>query len=159
MGWEYAAGADMSGYKYLVIKLGATSSGSHLNIFTSGSIWGECHSTADFGQKRQIIVNLQTAKYTNDTAKKGQPLDTHGIRIVAFWGTGSQSIKVTDIYLTNNDDYSPTSVAFPSIDDEAYPFAEEPNDLLYDLQGRPQPQSANPSPGIYIHKGRKIHVR
>ena len=159
MGWEYAAGADMSGYKYLVIKLGATSSSSHLNIFTSGSIWGECHSTADFGQKRQIIVNLQTAKYTNDTAKKGQPLDTHGIRIVAFWGTGSQSIKVTDIYLTNNDDYSPTSVITPMIGEEDdSPFAEEtPDALLYDLQGRPQLQTA--SPGIYIHKGRKIRVR
>ena len=161
MGWKYPAGVDMSGYKYLVIKLGATSSSSHLNIFTTGSIWGECHSTADFGQKRQIVVNLQTAKYTNDTAKKGQPLDTRNIRIVSFWGTGSQSIKVTDIYLTNNDDYSPTSVAAPTRDDEkALPLTGNQREgFLFDLQGRPLPEANHLSRGIYIHMGRKILVQ
>ena len=106
MGWEYQGGADMSGYKYLVIKLAETSSGSHLNIFTEGSIWSPCYSTSDFGSKKQIVINLQVAKYTSDSDKKGQPLDTKNIRIVSFWGTGSQSIKVSDMYLTNNSDYS-----------------------------------------------------
>ena len=161
MGWEYPAGADMSSYKYLVIKLGATSSSSHLNIFTTGSIWGECHSTADFGQKRQIVVNLQTAKYTNDTAKKGQPLDTRNIRIVSFWGTGSQSIKVNDIYLTNNEDYSPTSVAAPTLDDEEalLLMGERGEGILFDLQGRPLPETNHLPRGIYIRKGRKILVQ
>ena len=85
MGWEYANGADMSDYKYLVIKLAATSSDSHLNIFTENSIWSPCHSTADFGSKKQIVINLNTAKYTSDGNKKGQKLDTKNIRIVAFW--------------------------------------------------------------------------
>ena len=106
MGWEYQNGADMSDYKYLVIQLAATSSSSHLNIFTEGSIWSPCCSTPDFGSKKQIVLNLQTAKYTSDGNKKGQPLDTKNIRIVSFWGTGGQSIRVSDMYLTNNSDYS-----------------------------------------------------
>jgi beta-xylosidase len=107
MGWEYPNGADMSGYKYLVIKLAATSSDSHLNIFTEGSIWSPCCATPDFGSKKQIVLDLSTAKYTSDSAKKGQPLDTKNIRIVSFWGNGSKSIRVSDMYLTNNSDYSP----------------------------------------------------
>ena len=154
MGWEYPAGADMSGFKYLVIQLGATSSGSHLNIFTSGSIWGECHSTADFGQKKQIIVNLQTAQYTNDTDKKGQPLNTKSIRIVSFWGTGSQSIKVNDIYLTNNDDYTPNSIDAPILTDE-----KDTPSSIYDLHGRRLTDRENLRPGIYIIDGKKIYVR
>ena len=111
MGWQYTDGADMSAYKYLVIKLGATSSDSHLNIFTENSIWSPCCSTPDFGSKKQIVLNLTTAKYNNDSDKKGQPLDTKNIRIVSFWGTGSKSIRVDDMYLTNNDDYSRPTVS------------------------------------------------
>jgi hypothetical protein len=51
-------------------------------------------------------VDLETAKYTSDGNKKGQPLDTKNVRIVSFWGNGNQYIMVTDMYLTNNSDYS-----------------------------------------------------
>lgn len=112
MGWEYPNGADMSGYKYLVVNLKQTSSGAHLNLFTDGSIWGNCHATSDFGSKKQIVVNLSTAKYTSGD-KKGQPVDTKNIRIVAFWANNA-SITVDDMYLTNNSDYTredPSSIS------------------------------------------------
>ena len=132
MGWEYPNGADMSAYRYLVIKLGATSSDSHLNIFTENSIWSACCSTPDFGSKKQIVLDLSTAKYTSDSNKKGQPLDTKNIRIVSFWGTGSKSIKVDDIYLTNNSDYSkPTGIEAISA-----PHVGGCSPAVYDLMGR-----------------------
>ena len=107
MGWVYSNGADMSAYKYLVVKLKqAQNCDAHLNIFTTNSIWGDGYSTDGFGSKKQIVVNLQTAKYTTD-AKKGQPLDTKKIYIVCFWSNGSGNIVVEDMYLTNNSDYSP----------------------------------------------------
>lgn len=107
MGWEYPNGADMSAYKYLVIKLKQVQNcDAHLNIFTTASIWGDCYSTATFGSKKQIVVNLQTAKYTSDS-RKGQPLDTKNIRIVDFWSNGTGNIVVDDMYLTNNEDYTP----------------------------------------------------
>jgi hypothetical protein len=147
MGWEYASGADMSAYKYLVINLAATSSGSHLNIYNENSIWSACHATPDFGSKKQIVVNLKTAKYTSDGDKKGQKINTKNIRIVAFWGNGSQNIKVEDIYLTNNDDYTPTAIENAIVDVRNTPA------VIYDLQGR---KVASPlKKGLYIVNGVK----
>lgn len=117
MGWEYPNGADMSGYKYLVVNLKQTSAGAHLNLFTDGSIWGNCHATSDFGARKRIVVNLGTAKYTSGD-KTGQAVDTKNVRIVAFWAN-SAVIAVDDMYLTNNDDYTredPTSVSDIAVD-------------------------------------------
>jgi beta-xylosidase len=152
MGWEYPNGADMSGYKYLVIKLKkAQNCGAHLNIFTSGSIWGECYSTADFSTKKQIIINLQTAKYTSDS-RKGQALDTKNVRIVTFWGNGQGSIQVDDMYLTNNSDYTRDA-----IDDVSTTFSQQPS-AVYDLQGR-KVDATHPRGGLYIKNGRKYLVK
>ena len=151
MGWEYPNGADFSDNKYLVIKLSATSSSSHLNIFTENSIWSPNYSTADFGSKTQIVVNLQTAKYTSDGDKKGQALDTKNIRIVCFWGNGNQDIKVKDIYLTNNSDYSPNSI-------ETVRLMPVGDGRVYDLQGR-RVNSGALEKGVYIKDGKKIMIK
>ena len=125
MGWEYASGADMSDYKYLVIQLAATSSDSHLNIFTENSIWSDGFESPAFGSNKQIVVNLKTAK-----TKNGVKLNTKNIRIVAFWGMGNKDIVVDDIYLTNNEDYSPTAIKNAVVDVQNTPT------VIYDLQGR-----------------------
>ena len=161
MGWQYSEGADWSDYKYLVINLSrAQTCGAHLNIFTTNSIWGDCCATPDFGTKKQIVVNLQEAKYTSGD-KTGQPLDLTNIRIVSFWGNGSGSITVKDMYLTNNDDYSPDET-------DAIQMAETIServdvygingiclrqhvDIKQALQGLPA--------GIYIVGGKKCIVR
>ena len=107
MGWEYPDGADMSAYKYLVIKLTRPQNcDAHLNIFTANSIWSDCCESPGFGSKKQIVINLSTAKYTSG-GRKGQALDTKNIRIVSFWSNGQGTIAVDDMYLTNNEDYSP----------------------------------------------------
>jgi hypothetical protein len=163
MGWEYPNGADMSAYKYLVIKLKkAQNCDAHLNIFTSNSIWGECYATASFGSKKQIVVNLQTAKYTSDN-KKGQPLDTKNIRIVDFWSNGSGDIVVDDMYLTNNEDYSPEvpSAILGIVDD-----GQEAAVNVYTLSGQLVRRAANRShaldglpKGIYVVGKRKVARR
>ena len=107
MGWTYPNGADMSGYKYLVIKLAKKQNcDAHLNIFPQNSIWGDCYATAAFGSKTQIVTNLKTAKLTSGD-HQGQALNTKDIHIVSFWTNGSGDLVVDDIYLTNNEDYSP----------------------------------------------------
>ena len=150
MGWEYPNGADMSAYKYLVLKLDAPSSGSHLNIFTANSIWSDCYATSDFGQRKQIVVSLKNAQYTSGD-KTGQPMDTKNIRIVAFWGNGNQDIKVNDIYLTNNNDFSPSGI-------EALHLQPSESRVIHDLQGR-RVNSPNPHKGIYIVNGKKHGVK
>ena len=153
MGWEYPNGADMSGYKYLVIKLKSTSSDSHLNIFTENSIWSPCCSTPDFGSKKQIVLKLSTAKYTSDGNKKGQPLDTKNIRIVSFWGTGSKTIVVDDMYLTNNDDYTRET---PNGIEDVVNERLTDDTTVYTLSGL---LVKSPRKGIYIKGGKKVLVK
>ena len=161
MGWEYPNGADMSAYRYLVIKLKKTQNcDAHLNIFTANSIWSPCCESPGFGSKKQIVVDFNTAKYTSGDTK-GQPLDTKNIHIVCFWGNGNGTIVVDDMYLTNNSDYSredPTSISFAEYDDHSqYPTG------IYDLQGRKvadENLSTTQLPkGVYIVNGKKIVVR
>ena len=152
MGWVYSSGADMSGYKYLIVKLKATSNNSHLNIYPSTNIWGDCYSTDAFGLKRRIIVRLQEALYTSG-GKTGQPLDASNVCIVAFWGTGSQYIKINEMYLTNNDDYSPeVYTGIDTVEDETTTAASG----IYDLQGR---KVLNPQRGLYIVNGKKVVIK
>ncbi len=165
MGWEYPNGADMSGYKYLVVNMKRTASTAHLNIFTSNSIWGDCCATPDFGSKRQIVVDLQNAVYTSGD-KTGQPLNTKNVRIVSFWGN-NLTIVVEDMYLTNNDDYTrgiPDGI--DEIENEERRMKnEEFNTGIYDLSGRKVGAEANSSfftlhsslkKGIYIVNGKKV---
>lgn len=160
MGWEYPNGADMSGYKYLVVKLKkAQNCDAHLNLFTTGSIWGDCYATSSFGSKKQIVVNLQTAKYTSGD-HTGQAVNTKNIRIVAFWSNGQGTIVVDDMYLTNNDDYSrPTEIdeltaPIPSVTD-VYTLTgillRRQVPVATALEGLPA--------GIYIMNGEKRVVR
>ena len=158
MGWEYSNGADMSGYKFLVVKLKSAPSGAHLNVFSAPSIWSDCCATPDFGSKKQVVLNLQTAKYTSGD-KKGQALDTKNVRIVSFWSNYG-TIVVDDMYLTNNSDYSredPTAIETVLTPEPAT------NSVLYDLSGRRIDQTSGMKPGIYIQyspnsrlKGKKI---
>jgi hypothetical protein len=151
MGWEYPNGADMSGYKYLVIKLKQTQNcAAHLNLFTTNSIWGDCCASADFGSKRTIIINLKSAKYTSG-GLTGQALDTKNIRIVSFWANGSGTIVVDDMYLTNNSDYSRPS----GIEDVIIEMPED-DGYFYNLLGQPV---TNPTKGIYIRNGKKVIIK
>lgn len=151
MGWEYSGGADMSAYKYLVLKLKNTASGAHLNIFTAGSIWSDCCATPDFGSKKQIVVNLKTAKYTSGD-KTGQAVDTKNIRIVSFWSNYG-SIVVDDMYLTNNSDYSREDATAIQEVVNGGALIQTP---IYDLGGRRIDTPNAIRSGIYIQNGRKI---
>jgi hypothetical protein len=157
MGWEYPNGADMSAYKYLVIKLKqAQNCDAHLNIFTANSIWSDGYETPAFGSKKQIVVNLQTAKIKN-----GQKLDTKNIHIVCFWANGSGNIVVDDMYLTNNSDYSPMQPSGIS----TVVGNGQANVNVYSLSGQllrhnvPQTEATQGlKAGIYIVGGKKIVI-
>ena len=150
MGWVYTNGADMSAYKYLVVKLKRSNTcKAHLNIYPSTNIWGDCFASNDFGTKKQIVVNLSEAKYTSGS-KKGEPLETDNIHIVCFWGNGNGNITVDEMYLTNNDDYTPDDIteveAEPADDDEA----------IYNLAGQ---RVGDDYKGIVIKNGKKYLIK
>ncbi len=161
MGWEYPGGADMSAYKYLVIKLKkAQNCDAHLNIFTANSIWSDCCESSAFGTRKQIVVNLSTAKYTSGD-KKGKPLDTKNIHIVDFWGNGNGTIVVDDIYLTNNSDYTPPSSVDALIAGDASGLVDVctlSGQLVRRQVTRSQALHGLPA-GLYIVGGRKVVVK
>ena len=168
MGWVYSNGADMSAYKYLVVKLKRQQTcGGDVRIYTDNSIWGNCHQTTGFGSSRRKIIKLQEAKYTSGD-KKGQPLETNNVRIIAFWGNGGGTIVVDDMYLTNNDDYSPSGVE--EIHNSQFTIHNEAG-AVYDLSGRKimvnghvllsegekwSMVNGNLPKGVYIVNGRKV---
>lgn len=157
MGWEFPQGVDFSGYKYLVVKLKqAQNCDAHVNLFTTNSIWSECHESAGFGSSKQLVIDLEKAKYTSDD-KKGQPFNTKNVHIVSFWSNGTGDIVVDDIYLTNNADYSPESTAVTA------PYASTANsqsvaNTAYDLQGR-RVNLSNLGRGLYIIQGKKVIIK
>ncbi len=140
MGWEYPSGADMSGYKYMVLNLKKSNSTAHINVFTSGSIWGDCCATPDFGGKKQIVLDLTTAKYTSGD-RTGEPLDTKNVRIVSFW-CNNASLVVDDMYLTNNEDFT-RGTGIDAIDNGELIIENG----VYDLNGR---KLNTPQKGINI---------
>lgn len=160
MGWQYTDGADWSGYKYLVIKVKTQNCNAHLNIFPSNNIWGDCCASPDFQSKKQIVINLQEATYTSGN-NTGQPLDLKNIHIVSFWGNGSGTITMGDMYLTNNEDYSP-------FNPDAIEAVESPESRVdvYSLDGiclrrnvDAQEALQGLQRGIYIVGGKKYQVR
>ncbi len=161
MGWEYPNGADFSAYRYLVIKLKRVQNcDAHLNIFTANSIWSDCCESPGFGTKKQIVIDLSKAKYTSG-GKKGQALETDNIHIVDFWANGNGTIVVDEMYLTNNDDYSPQT----AIDDIADATSKQPQ-AVYTLSGQLVRRASGRSSalhglpaGIYIVGGKKTVVR
>ncbi|MBR5394158.1 MAG: family 43 glycosylhydrolase [Bacteroidaceae bacterium] len=162
MGWEYPSGADMSGYKYLVLNLKKTASGAHINVFTSNSIWGDCCATPDFGSKKQIVLDLRTATYTSGE-RTGEPLDTKNVRIISFW-SNKVSIVVDDMYLTNNEDYTrEKGTGIEEIQNSEFRIQNEA-DAIYDLSGRrvnsqSSIHNAQLPKGIYIVNGKKVAIK
>lgn len=160
MGWQYTDGVDWSNYKYLVLKVKNQNCNARLNIFTTNSIWGDCCASPDFGSKKQIVINLQEATYTSGN-KEGQPLDLTNIHIVSFWGNGNGTITMGDMYLTNNDDYSP-------FDPDAIELVESPESRVnvYSIDGVCLRSNVDAKEallglqrGIYIVGGKKYQVR
>ena len=164
IGWRYSSGADLSPYKYIVIKLKQKQTcDAHVNIHTSSTLKGDCYSTPTFGDEKQYVIKLREATYTSGT-HKGESLDASHVYAVSIWGNGNGIIVIDDMYVTNNDDYSPLDPA------AVEPlFATEQSDTpvsVYTLTGTlvrralPRSQATKHLPaGIYLIGNRKVVVR
>ncbi len=101
-GWVYSNGVDLSGYKYLVFKLYSISyCGASLRLFDENNYWGGC-AQYDFGSKKQVVVNLESMVKYGTTTK----VDPSHLYIIGLWSDGSSNIVISDVYVTNNDDYT-----------------------------------------------------
>jgi hypothetical protein len=102
-GFQFTGGRDFSKFKYLVLNLAEAPSSNNwsLRLFDSNGYF-DAHSELNVGKKTCIVVDLQNTKKTN-----GAKLDVSQIYILGLWDYGNSPIKIKNIYVTNNEDYSP----------------------------------------------------
>ncbi len=109
-GWQFPGGLDLSGYKYLVVKLlkPAESNSWSLRIFDENNYWVGKLYRNNFGKKETIVVPLNNMERSIDDngTLDGTLLDPSHIYILGFWSPGGTPLYIDKIYLTNNDDYS-----------------------------------------------------
>ncbi len=107
-GWKYDNGIDLSAFKYLVVQLKQPASGgASFRIFDENNYWSQ-PAMYDFGSQTQIVVNLQAMeKKIDGQIVKANPAN---IYIVGIWSHGFTPILIDNVYLSNSDDLTPTSI-------------------------------------------------
>ena len=144
IGWKYPEGIDISGYKYLVVKLQQEQNiGGEIRIFPVNNIWGAGEYIKALSGKMTVV---KLSEVTFDLSK---------VYIIDFWSRGG-TIYVDDVYLTNNDDYSKQTSGITTIQREIE------NDVVYNLQGvkvGTRSELKSLPRGIYIIGGKKVVVR
>ncbi len=153
-GWQYA-GIDLSGYRYLVAKLGSANNADvTFNIYDENNYWSSAASYK-FGNGRQIVVSLKNAKKGDGTM-----LDPSHIYIAGFWSNGSNPFVIDSVFLSNSSEYTPTWINDLPI------FNSEPEIVdVYSITGariRSQVKRENATKGlpsgVYIVGGEKVIV-
>jgi len=105
-GWWYTNGLDLSGYKYLVARLGADNKSSiSFRVFDENNYWSGA-AEYNFGTKRQVVVSLNNMVKAGKTTK----LDPSHIYIVGFWSSGNSPIVIDSVFLSNSSEYRPVGI-------------------------------------------------
>ena len=141
IGWKYPEGIDISGYKYLVVKLKQEQNiGAEIRIFPVNTIWGANeHIKALSGT--MTVTKLSEVNF-----------DLSKVYIIDFWSRGG-TIYVDDVYLTNNDDYSKQTTVISIIQSDIK------NNEVYNLQGvkvGTLDEIKSLPRGLYIIGGKKV---
>ncbi len=145
-GFQFSSGRDFSKFKYLVVNLVSkpTSGGWSLRLFDGNSYWGDPFMTNV--NNIQTVVNLHTMKSNQNKVE----VDPSHIYILGFWSYGGAQLKIKEIYVTNNDDYT------SGIDSEIIEISNA-DSKIYNLAGQ---QITNPRPGqLIIKNGKKLLVK
>jgi hypothetical protein len=161
MGWVYNANVDMTGYKYLVIRLlQKQTADAHLNIYTTQSLTGACYSSPKFDSRQEIVIDLDTCKYTS-AANKGKDLNRKTVRMITFTGAlANKTLALSEMFLSNDPKYDTTGI----LDVERSTFnAQRSKVNVHTLSGQlvrsgaPRATALQGLPaGVYIIDGHKV---
>lgn len=149
-GWQFGGtGTDLSDWKYLVVTYAANpgSGGWSLRLFDEDNYWTNPYMTNVTSTAKRTVVNLKTMKNSD-----GKTINPAHICILGFWSYGGAQLKISDIYLTNNSDYSkPVGTA---IDATELGVKEQGTSAIFNLQG--QRVTEMKKGRVYVKNGRKF---
>ena len=149
-GWTYNSGVDLSAYKYLIVKLrrGASCSPA-FRLYDENDVQSTPFSVS-MGSKREVVIDLQEMVKAD-----GKTCDPHHIYMAGFTSTGTSTIYLSDIFLSNDGTTPATSI----VNEELRMKNEEFTTVTwYDLQGR-KLQGKPTKKGVYIQNGKKVVVK
>ena len=96
-GWQYATGADLSPFKYLVVELKQRQScGASFRLFDENNYWTTPYMR-DFNSDTRITIDLH-----NMVNGDGKRLDPAHIYIAGFWSYGGSPIYIKDIFVSDD---------------------------------------------------------
>lgn len=151
-GWQFGNGIDLSGYKYLVIKLrkAPTGGGWSFRMFDQNNYWTDCYQKSVSGT--QVVVPLNSMYRTvNGSVSSTNKVNPQHIYIAGFWSYGGATLYLDHLYLTNNSDYSEETSLGSIVEDIVIK-----DHKMYDMMGRcvEEPQMGQ----IYLLNGKKCFV-
>lgn len=105
MGWVYDGGMDLSGYKYLVIQLAEKQTcAAQLRLYGQTEDFSQNYALSAFGSKTTVGVKLDGLRVGS------RKLAASDIRAIGFYAAREGALRIADIYLTNNDDFTPDAM-------------------------------------------------
>lgn len=159
-GWEYAAGVDLSDYKYLVVELNSVQNcGASFRLFDESSYWSSPSMTS-FDNKTRIVIDLHNQKKireaNNVKTEVGDLKPSHIFR-AGIWTTGNGSVSIKDVYLSNDGTNKVSTGINHALSNMIH---MKPSARIYNLQGQVVANGMEKLQslphGIYIINGKKV---
>lgn len=94
-GWRCENGADISDYKYLVVRTVTKVPGTKFCLYDKDNYWAAAYE-CDMSNSKEVVINLDDL-----STATGTRIDPRNIRMAGFKGTGS-TIYLSDIFLSND---------------------------------------------------------
>ena len=147
-GWAYNVGADMSAYKYLVVKLKEQQTcNAQVRVYNKNTVSGTCYKDT-INDRTTVVIDLQNMPYDNS----GHLIDPSKVTFVSFKTVKAGTLYIDDVFLTNDDPENLTGI------NAARYSLFNTNHSLRTLDGR-RMDARNPRPGIYLRDGKKVVVK
>lgn len=162
VGWKYDNPIDISGYRFLVIKLlTMTANTPNFGVVICPKTTSNVYHISELGKAKQVIIDLQNAKYTS-AVQRNKAVDLTKIASISLTsdGTGNGKIFVSEMFLSNDDQYDTTGITEMT----ATPNNHQVN--VYTLAGqllqkgvsRSEAMKSLPA-GIYVIGNKKVIVK
>lgn len=143
-GWQYNSGVDLSRYNYIVVRLRTVSTcNPSFRLFDTNNYWADPY-IMEIGRNKEVVIDLH-----NMVNSKGEKVDPSHIYIAGFWTTGSASMYIKEVFVSDNG-VDPTAI------EGLTPAHSEGEEAIYNLAGQKVGEDYK---GIVIRNGRKILVR